>query len=374
MKILIISGNYPTTQTPEVGTFVYKLVQEFCSLGNQVTVISAQKFKLRKIKNSSNYGKEKARVFRPVYTSFSNISMFFLNSYFFTKFFNALAIRTTVRKNKIDSDVIYCHFISSFLVYHQAFPKCAKDKFVAVGEYKNIDIIKSYYGKDYYENALSAVKGFIAVSPQVRLKLIEIGVPEHKIIVEPNATDLSKFKPLDKIALRTKHGFILSDKIVIFVGRFISNKGPLRVLDAVNLLDSDVKAIFIGKGPQQLVGDKILFQGSVSHHEIPEMMSLADVFVMPSEHEGSSNVIVEAMACGLPIVSSKIPEIEVQCKPTFSLLVDPLDINQIKDAIYEVCSNEELRSSMSDFALKEAQKYSLTERAIRILSFIKKND
>src|SRR5690606_40325536 len=76
-------------------------------------------------------------------------------------------------------------------------------------------------------------------------------------------------------------------------------------------------------------------------------MALADVFVLPTLHEGSSNVIIEAMASGLPIVSSDIPEIRVQCNDNYSILVNPNSVDEIAEALNKVLRNDDLRMRMS---------------------------
>lgn len=371
MKVLVISSNYPTPQFPQRGTFVYKLVQEFAKKGHDITVISPQKKEFFKTENYQNYGEEKATVFTPTYWSFSNKKFLKWNTYSLSNYFQSRAIKKAINNNKPSSDIIYCHFIGSALSYLKAFPTSSTPVFVAVGEYKNIDIVRSYYKKSTYNQLINKISGFIAVSPQVKTKLKAIGVSEHKIIVESNATDLSLFKPLNKKLLRKKYNFPVDKKLILFVGRFLENKGPLRVLKALDLLPhKNVMGVFIGKGPQVIEGEKVLFSGPILHDQIPEMMSMADIFILPSQHEGSSNVIVEAMACGLPIISSDIPEIRVQCDSSFSILVDPNDVNEIKNALQNLIDNDALREGMGLKALENSKKFDLSERASRILKFI----
>jgi teichuronic acid biosynthesis glycosyltransferase TuaC len=370
MKLLVLSSNYPSLTSPQVGTFVYKLIQEFSSLNHEVVVVSPQKRSYKTTSKASGYGEEKAKVFRPTHWSFSNFRFFSWNTYSLTSFFQSKAIKKIVVNNAIKPDVVYCHFIGSAFLYYKAFPKSTLPLFIAVGEYKNIEVLKSYYDISYYNSIIKRVTGFIAVSPQIKNRLIELGVPDSKIIIEPNGADLSIFKPLDKKALREKYNLPLDKKLILFIGRFIENKGPLRVLEAINQLSDDVVGIFVGKGPQVIEGNKVCYKGTVAHNQIPEMMSMADVFVMPSEHEGSSNVIVEAMSCGVPIVSSNIPEIRVQCDPSFSILVDPRKVNEIKEAIFTIISDKEKCDSMRQAALSYSKKFDIKDRAKRILNFI----
>jgi glycosyltransferase involved in cell wall biosynthesis len=94
--------------------------------------------------------------------------------------------------------------------------------------------------------------------------------------------------------------------------------------------------------------------------------------VLPTLHEGSCNVIIEAMACGLPIISSKIPEIEFQCDDSFSILIDPLNIDQLKHSIAILLADEEKIAKMGKAAIEHSKKFDLQQRAIKILNFISK--
>lgn len=370
MNILVISGNYPSFSAPHVGTFVYKLVQKFVHLGCVVTVISPTKVSLKR-KAQSSYGVEGAQVLRPKRISFSNKKFGFIDTFPLTRFFFARAIQRAIIKLKTEPDVVYCHFIVSALVYFQAHPRSKFPVYVAVGEYNNIDIIQRLYDPEYYVNSLQRVTGFVAVSPQIKAKLISKGVSEDKIIVEPNGVDRAVFKPYNKRDCRVKFGLPLDKKIVIFVGRFLHDKGPLRVLDAINQLSDDVVGVFIGRGSQMVEGSRVVYRGPLLHHDIPKMMAAADVFVLPTLHEGSSNVIVEAMACGLPIVSSKLPEVEVQCDPSFSILVNPLEIGEIAGAIQNITSDLSVQIKYSAAARAYSERFDLGKRAKRILDFMK---
>jgi glycosyltransferase involved in cell wall biosynthesis len=89
-----------------------------------------------------------------------------------------------------------------------------------------------------------------------------------------------------------------------------------------------------------------------SYEEIPKYMSAADVFVLPSISEGLPVVILEAMACGLPVIASRISGIpDVVVDNHNGLLVQPRDAKGFANAIITVLSNEKLRSSLSKGAL-----------------------
>jgi teichuronic acid biosynthesis glycosyltransferase TuaC len=374
MNIIVVAvNNYPSPDEPYKGSFVYKLIQEFVKQGHEVYVFAPDKMFASKSNKEVNYGNERATVLRPRYFSLSNKQFFGFNTYHIGRRNLVRALKSSYVKLDIEIDIVYAHFISNALIAVDALQKYNIPIFAAVGEYKNIDITKAYYENKKYYALLNKINAYIAVSPQVQEKLLSLDVPEKKIIVEPNATDLKKFKPRNKKELRIKYGLPADKKILLFVGRFIENKGALRVQEALNKLADNVVAIFIGKGPQQPNHPKIVFSGAVDNDAVAEYMSLADVFVLPTQHEGSSNVIVEAMASGLPIVSSDLPEIRVQCKQEYATLVDPMSVDDIANALNTILSNDNIREKMSQSALKASKRFDINQRAQRILQFINQN-
>lgn len=372
MKLLVISTNYPSRKEPSRGTFVYKFVQFLCKLEIDVIVISPLKYQKMFAKNKY-YGEELAKVYRPFFISYSNIKLFSFNSYYLTRASISLSLKKTLNKYLIEPDVVYCHFLSNGLFYYQAFKEKRRPLFIGVGENMNIDIIKSYYDLDYYNEFLRNVDGFIAVSSIVSDKLIEIGVEKKKILIAPNGTDLQMFKPRNKFELRRKYGFPNDKKIILFVGRFIQSKGIAKLIEALSFLDDGYRAILIGKGEYRPKHSKILFCNSLSHEIVSEFMSLSDIFVLPTLHEGSSNVIAEAMASGLPIVSSDIAEIREQCDESNSILVDPLNSFEIADAVKRILTNQDLENLMSIRSLEKARKLDLSNRVKEIVDFIQIN-
>jgi len=371
MKILVVSNNYPSTDAPTYGVFVYNLVQKFVELGHEVTVISNRSVWgfLSIGKKRKSYGEELATVYYPKSISASNKWIMGFNTHKIGEKFGVIASKKVVENNELEFDVVYAHFLVNGIIAVKAFSDLGKPIFVAEGELKNINKRKAYYKPEDYLNLISQITGFIAVSPQIKDNLIEVGVPEEKIIIKPNAVDFNRFYRRDKIEMRKKHNLPLNKKLVIFVGRFVVDKGPLRVLDAIKNM-KDVGAIFVGSGSQNLISDQIVFKNKVTSDLVPELLSASDLFVLPTLHEGSCNAIVEAMSCGLPIVSSDIPEIQFQCEPSSSILVDPMNTDAIGKAIHEILCDDNKQNAMSQCALEYSKQFEITNRAESILNYI----
>lgn len=173
----------------------------------------------------------------------------------------------------------------------------------------------------------------LSVSKSIRdFYLRHYDISQDKFRVFQNAADIPVFYPRNKHKMRSKLGLPQHDFIVIFVGRFEPKKGSERLLAAVRKVP-EAKVIFLGRGKEDLSSSQTLFAGLVPYDMVPEFLSAADVFALPTLFEGSCNAIQEALACGLPVVSANRDfNIEI-IDDSVGLLVDAEDVNSIAAAL-----------------------------------------
>src|SRR5690554_486447 len=367
MNILFITDPYPTLKNPSKGIFVYNFVQELIKLGHKVTVISPSRLSPTDIlKKNTSYGTEEATVYSPTIITASARKIGRFHTYSISRRQKVKAVQKIVKKNNLQFDIVYCHFIQSALFAIEALKEYNKPFFVAVGENNSLKITKKWYSLKDYNYFLSYVKGYVAVSDVVKEKLIALnGINPNLITVARNGADLSRFNKISKQDARKQLGFNLEQFLVVFVGRFVESKGPLRLINATKDI-KDLGLIMVGAGPQQLNGEHIVFQKSVPKDLIPVLLKAGDVFVLPTLHEGSNNAIVEAMASGLPIISSDIPEVKEQVNEELAILIDPLDESQIRNAILNVMQDDSLRERMSEASLIHSENFDIQKRAEKI--------
>jgi glycosyltransferase involved in cell wall biosynthesis len=134
--------------------------------------------------------------------------------------------------------------------------------------------------------------------------------------------------------------------------------------------DPKIKTCFIGRGEPIADRDYMFYKGTVSHDELPVYLNAADVFVLPTLREGCCNAIVEALACGLPVISSDRSFNYDILDETNSILVDPDDVNQIAKAIKLLSEDKNKRDILAKGALDKAMSLSIDQRASNILNFI----
>lgn len=377
MKILLISS-YPSEIAVNTSAFVYKLVQELIEQGNELVVISPHNWRSKNKKlleqpGIKSYGEEKARVFRPKYFDFPNrirAGIFSLGRY------NAgaykKAVLSVLKDLDFKPDAIYGHFLYRSGPAVIALAKHFKvPAVVALGE-SSLEKHEVIYTKKAMIQLMNQFDGAISVSQKNKNYVVEeLNFPANKVQVIPNAVDPNLFYPRDKQAMREKYNLPQDIFLIAFTGHYIERKGPLRVLEALNKVDGNIGGVFIGSGAQNPTGERVLFNKRVPIEQVPELLSAADIFVLPTQNEGSCNAVYEAMACGLPIVSSNIEAIKEQVTKESALLCGPNDVEAIYQAIQKLYDNKEKRELMKKAVLELIADNTIQARAGKIVDFIK---
>jgi glycosyltransferase involved in cell wall biosynthesis len=161
--------------------------------------------------------------------------------------------------------------------------------------------------------AASRAAANIAVSRALKDAMVQVGVPSARIEVLRNGVDLRMFRPANRAAPRQLLG--IAGPILMSVGNLVTAKGHDLVVRALIELPG-VALVVVGAGPERAeleklarrvgVGDRVQFLGERPHGELAELYSAADVLVLASASEGWPNVLLEAMACGTPVVASDV--------------------------------------------------------------------
>jgi glycosyltransferase involved in cell wall biosynthesis len=287
------------------------------------------------------------------------------------------SIKRQIKRLGIQFDFIYCHFFSSAIIAYQYAHNNNVPLFVATGE-SYIPMPSKPFRRFTFEAFRNYTSGVIAVSSKNKDEAAKLGlINQAKCRVFPNGTDLSVFLPLNKEKCRIRLGLPHDAFIISCVGFFCERKGQGRLLEAVRRLkDKNIKILFIGKEAilesVALVGDEILFKGSVENKEIPTYLCASDVFCLPTRAEGCCNALIEALACGLPVISSDLPFNWDVLDENNSIMVDPNNVEEIAEAIKTLQTKEALLESLSEGALKKSYSLSLNKRASEILKYIER--
>jgi len=383
-NLLVITSNFPNQAYPSYGTFVHQIAFAFVRQKLNVTVINPIRLNFRTITKKEPFYKRivckdssSIEIFSPKYFSFSSKSLFGINTGVLSQLTFQKAVNRTIKKISQKPEIIYAHFLypagasASNISMALGIPS-----FIGVGESVNFDdeILWSIkpFGLTKARKDLENTTGLIVNSTLLEKKILgQFPKFRKKIIKLPNGVDLQKFGKFDKLNCRQQLKLPKDKFLVIFVGSFSHRKGVLRLLESIDKLAfDDIGVIYIGKGGLEPIGRNLVYKGQVNHDQLPKWLSAADVFALPTLGEGSSNAILEAMACGLPIVTSKGEFNDDIVDETNSIRVDPMNVDEIRNAILLLKNDEELRKKLSQGSLQKIQHFDIDKRAEKILKWM----
>lgn len=169
--------------------------------------------------------------------------------------------------------------------------------------------------------AASRASGMVTVCQALKDEMIALDVDGGRVRVLRNGVDLGLFRPGDREASRRRLG--VPGRLLLSVGNLVPLKGHDLVIQAMPAL-SGATLFIVGDGPEEValkalaqscgVADRVRFLGRVAQPDLPALYGAADVLVLASSREGWANVLLEAMACGTPVVAASVggtPEVVV---------------------------------------------------------------
>jgi glycosyltransferase involved in cell wall biosynthesis len=181
--------------------------------------------------------------------------------------------------------------------------------------------------------AAARADGLITVCQALKDGLVELGVDPGKVTVLRNGVDLELFHPMDRTAARKELG--LNRRTLASVGHLVERKGHHHVIAALKDLP-DTELLIAGDGEERArlmslaeadgVADRVRFLGVLDQRRLCQVYSAVDALVLASSREGWANVLLEAMACGTPVVASAVwGTPEVVAGPDAGVLMPSLD-------------------------------------------------
>jgi glycosyltransferase involved in cell wall biosynthesis len=279
-----------------------------------------------------------------------------------TPFFLASAVKrllTEIVRNGYDFDLIDAHYFYPDGVAATVLGKYFDKPVVITARGTDINLIPKYYlPRKTIQWAARRASSIITVCKALKDTLIDMHVPEGKITVLRNGVDLHLFHPLERETERSRLG--LTTTTLLSVGNLIKRKGNDIVIKALANLP-EVELLIVGEGKEKKalkslahsmgVADRVRFLGAIRQEELKQYYSAADALILASSREGWANVLLEAMACGTPVIATKVwGTPEVVKSPDAGILMEERTPDALVKAFHKLFSNYPQREATRRYA------------------------
>lgn len=362
MKVLWLTSVYPSEKHPSEGVFHETQVQELLKQGIEVTVICPNPVNppvLRMLKSSYRQKRDLPEqevrsgvtVYRPPYPALPGQLKWAQPS----KRIAASVLRA-MQHYQLSPDFIHAHFAMPSGGAAAVIQKETKIPYLLTLHGSDVNVYPSYSkgALAAFETAVKQATAVLTVSEELAKKTNEMTKVEAKCL--PLGIPLQSFSRMgeDQEGIRKHLGLPLQDKLVVFVGRLVKEKGLLELADAVSSMDG-VKAVLVGKGPlakelTERAEASIILPGQVPNEQVRDYLMAADLFTLPSYSEGMPTVVLEALALKVPVIATRVGGLPSLFSTYQHLLVEPRSTSQLKEAIhaclYENRWNEQVKNDL----------------------------
>jgi len=392
MKVLLITNLFPTPADPERGVFTLQLAKRLNKICELTVICPLPWFpKTSLLKNferwyqlsevPEQYSIDEIGVYSPKYILIPKISESFhhlLMRYWLSPF-----IKKLHKKNNYA--VINSQWLYPDSVAVDAIANTLNIPHVATG--LGCDVNDNLYQKGKAAqilNMLEQASAITVVSSRLKDELVRSGVKSDKVSVILNGVDIERFKLLEKNSCREKLNIETDKKLILYVGRLSYEKCVASLISAFALIykeDPTLSLALVGEGPEladltalckaNKIENSVHFVGKIAHTELNAWFAAADVFCLPSKREGCPNVVLEALACGCPVVASDVGALPDLVSGATGLLFEPEDVNDMSNKLSEAMQKKwdrtMIHASMKDATWEQAalQYYHAFENAAR---------
>lgn len=233
--------------------------------------------------------------------------------------------------------------------------------------------VKIYWYYKIFARILRHVDLVIVISENTRRDLIDlIGISPERIRVIHLGVD-SSFYPVNNSLImgKMRNEYLIPDRYILYLGNTMPHKNLLRLIAAMELVhqhEPNVSLLLAGRKDKYRpiiekaiekakLGSVVRFLGFIKEEHLPILISGAQVFVYPSLYEGFGLPVLEAMACGTPVVASNISPIK-EIVEDGGVLIDPENIKDIAEGILGLLRNPSLAKHIADMGQKRSRQFS----------------
>jgi glycosyltransferase involved in cell wall biosynthesis len=386
-NLLVISSLYPNQEQPQHGIFVEARLRKLIESGEVSARVIAPVPWFPALLAKLPFVSEKYRIYsrvpnrevrqgieleHPRYLVIPKIGVWL------TPFFMLLSILWAARKiPKHSYDIVDAHYFYPDGVAVAMLAKLFGKPLTITARGSDVNLLgQSWLPRKLILWAANAADANITVCQMLKDQLTELGPIETDTHVMRNGVDVNFFRPLAREELRKKWN--MSALTVVSVGGLIRRKGHELVIEAVSKIP-DVQLLIAGRGEleQELknqiidlgLEDRVRMLGEVNQEALVELYSAADYMVLASSYEGWANVLLEAMACGCPVIAAPTGGTpEVVQKESDGILLPHRTPSEIVNALSVMQEKPPNRDLVREYALS----YSWDETVNGLLSIFQR--
>lgn len=327
ISILVLSSLFPNNLWPNYGIFVEQRISAIAKTDRYALRVVAPvpyyppvQFGWRQIyrRISRHEVIDSITVDHPRYLMIPKIAMAFQGMSLFASLVSGMRrLHRDCRFDLIDAHYVYPDGFAAVLLGRVlGLPVTVSARGSDINQFIHFPIIRRMVGF-----TLTRADHVIAVSEALRQSILALGVASEKVSVIANGVDLEKFPRIDRQTARAALGLEPGSKILLSIGGLNPVKGFDLLICAFGRLarqqaNAHLRLVIVGDGPERSNLERLITEiglqsqvrlvGTVAHGELYQWYCAADLFCLASVSEGRPNVILEAMACGVPVVATAV--------------------------------------------------------------------
>lgn len=384
-RVLVLTGIFPNRKAPTWGVHVFQNVRALAQYAD-VRVVATVPW----VPRGMVRGRYNAYAGVPAHDDWEGISVAYPRFFVVPRVARFLhgfglfasiwpAVRREVRA--FHPDVLLAYF-----AYPYGFAA------VLLGRLLGLPVVISCRGSDVYQMtkpplqgraikwALAQCRRVFVMSEGMRTTVLSWGIDPGRVEVVSNGVDAGRFHPMDRNIARATLGIPATEKVIVCVSRLSHEKGIDVLVDAIGILAaSNLRLYVVGDGAERGTletrarnarsVERIVFLGTRPHEEIANWLAAADLAVLPSRSEGMPNAVLEALACGRPVVATAVGGTpELLDNDSLGILVEPDDATALAHALQSALARPWDENVIAASVASRTWD-AIGERAARLLAF-----